>query len=353
MTVTKYLRRCYALLLRLYPKDYREEYGEELRAVFDLSLDGARKIDETEFFKVVLRELGGLPGAILYAHLRERRRKMTGKFASRFDFEPGSRNEALVALAPFLVFGALPVLFDALGGYVPAWMNGVFGIVILISLASLFLLAIVKGAPRWSLPYLGLPLPVISIILFNALPEFPVFFNRLYNISWFSGAFVFGGLVLMGVLISAVLLVLLSGIIPKFHPFHLRLREDWTLLCFVLYGALPFVIVIAYESFKKEEPFEVLSFMVLAVGAWLYLRSDHPWKKFLSLLGAMTLAMLVTMAGQAVLYESSFPNTTFPAWTTTMSTVIFWIWMTLFMLLSSALNLLPRPGGAREPRAGY
>jgi hypothetical protein len=41
-----------------------------------------------------LRELLGLPKAIIHEHLRERRKaQMTGKFASHFDFAPGSRNE--------------------------------------------------------------------------------------------------------------------------------------------------------------------------------------------------------------------------------------------------------------------
>jgi hypothetical protein len=341
------VKRLYALLLYLFPKAYREEYGEEMQAVFDLSLGDARESGGLEVARVTLRELSSLPKAILYEHLRERRKaKMAGKFVSRFDFAPGSNNEALAALTPFLLFGALPILFSVLGKYVtvPMWLNSAFGFFLLISMAILFLMAIVKSMPRWALPYMGLPLPVISILLFNALPEFPVLFNRLYDISWFSGAFVFGGLVLMGVLLSAVLLVLLTGIIPQFRSFHFRLREDWTLLCFILYGAIPFIIVVAYEGFKKEELFKVLAFLVLAIGAWVYLRSEQPREKFLSLLGGMTLAMVVTAVGQEVLYESSFPATGFPSWTTSMSTVIWWIWMTLFMLLSLALNLLPREG---------
>jgi hypothetical protein len=52
----------------------------------------------------VLRELIDLPKAILYEHLRERRRmEMNKTFASRFDFAPGSRTESFAALAPFLL----------------------------------------------------------------------------------------------------------------------------------------------------------------------------------------------------------------------------------------------------------
>lgn len=346
MDVSHFLRHCYGIFLHLYPKAYREEYGEELQTVFDLALDDALEAGKLEVTRVGLRELSGLPNAILHEHLRERRKKkMIGKSASRFDFVPGSRTEIWAALAPFFLFGALPVLFNLMDNNIalPVWLKVAARLLLILSVLFLFVLGFVKRVPRWSLPYLGLPLPVFSLLLFNALPEFPVLFNKLYDISWFSGAFVFGGMVLMGMLLAVILIVLLTGLVPRFRPFHRRLREDWTLLCFLIYGALPFIIVLEYESYRNEEPFMILAFLVLAGGVWLYLRNTQPWKKFLSLFGAMTLAMLVTMAGQELLYESSFPSSGFPSWTTTMGSVIFWIWMTLFMLLSLTLNLLPRP----------
>jgi len=36
----------------------------------------------------------------------------------------------------------------------------------------------------------------------------------------------------------------------------------------------------------------------------MYLRNEAPWKKFLSLFGGMTLAMLITFTGQSLLHES-------------------------------------------------
>ena len=92
----------YSLLLHLFPKAYRVEYGAELQIVFNSSLSDA--VGRTEEIKIFLRELMGLPGAILYEHLRERRKaKMTGKFASRFDFPQGSRMEPWAVLLPFVL----------------------------------------------------------------------------------------------------------------------------------------------------------------------------------------------------------------------------------------------------------
>lgn len=79
----QFLRRLYEVSLNLFPKWYHEEYGEELRDVFGLSLEEAATRRGLEVERLVLRELVSLPKAVLLAHLREMRRsKMTEKFAS-------------------------------------------------------------------------------------------------------------------------------------------------------------------------------------------------------------------------------------------------------------------------------
>jgi hypothetical protein len=200
-----------------------------------------------------------------------------------------------------------------------------------------------KGAPRWFMPYLGLPLPIISLLAFNTLvnPEWRGF-PFLERSSWFVRQFVHQGLLWVGLLLAILLIYLLTRSIPRLRQFHQRLRTDWTLLCFLLYGAAPLVIVISFESFKNEDPYLLLSFLALALGSWFYLRNGTPWKKFWSLFGGLTLAMAIAVIGQTLLYDSSFPFTQFPRWTTTLSTVIMWIWMILFMFISAGLNLLPR-----------
>jgi MFS family permease len=337
------LHQIYHWLLGFYPRDYREEYGDELQAVLRLKMDDALKKGKLDAANEVLYELLSFPGAIIYQHLRERSTQMSGTFASRFDFTPGTRNETLAAMAPFVLFGVLPLFLSVLDRFIviPLWLQITLRLFLVLSVLSLFVIGFVKGVPRWSFPYLGLPLPVASILLLDLLPEFPALFHKLYAISWFYGAFVFGGLTLMGVFLSLFLLVLLTGVIPKFYSFHLRLREDWTLLCFLLYGTVPFSLLILLDEYRNEEPYLMLAFLALAAGAWLYLQNEHQWKKFLSLFGGMTLSMIFTMVGQAILYEIAFPTTSFSSWSMTLSTVIYWIWLSLFMFLSRALTLLP------------
>jgi hypothetical protein len=81
--------------LSFYPKAYLEEYGEELKAVFDLSLDDAMKIGRIEVARVILREMIGLPTAILYEHLRKPK---YGLVAQTAIFEKGNHMEAIMKI---------------------------------------------------------------------------------------------------------------------------------------------------------------------------------------------------------------------------------------------------------------
>jgi len=226
----QFLSNCYRLFLNLYPKTYREEYGDELQAVFNSSISDAMKLGWGEAFRVVSRELINLPRAIIHEHLRERRKsKMTGKFASRFDFVPGSRNETLAALAPFLLFGAVPVVLGYLDtrGFLPRWFAIIFVLIFWSSGLGLLVIGFKKGAPRWFMPYLGVPLPIISLIAFNALvnPEWRGF-PFLSESSWFIKQVFHQGVLWIWLLLSILLIFLLTRLVPRLHRFHQRLRND-------------------------------------------------------------------------------------------------------------------------------
>ena len=340
----QFLRRFYGLFLTLYPPKYREDYGRELQSVFDLSLDEAVTKGGFEVEKLVLRELVSLPKAILYEHLRERRRSIvTGKFASRFNFAPGSWIESFVALAPFL-FGMVMVLLGYIGRYliVPLWMQIAFVIFFWSLVLGLFLLGSAKGLPRWFLSYLGLPLPIVSLLLFNSLMEKwgGVWWYRL---PWLLSAFIQEGLFWMGLVLTMALLLVATILVPKFRPFYRRLREDWTLLSFLLYGTVPLALFITFNEYKNVEPFFFLSLLMLAIGGWFYLRNEAPWKRFWSLFIGLALSMLTAAVGKAVLYEESWPQAFYLGWKNEMVyTLVTWAWLALIMLIPPALNLLPR-----------
>lgn len=338
------MRDLYSLLLCLFPKAYREEFGDELQVVFNLSFDDAIRAGKLEVVWVVLRELKDLPKAIIHEHLRERRKaKMIGKFSSRFDFAPGSRREFLTALYPFILIGFIHPLMNMLmmsSLLTPqsVLVNGI-GIFIVASLGILLLIGLAKGLPRWSLPYLGFALTILSVSGFSFLLDFRSL--RLYDRLSPLGDIIFEGGWWFGLLVVMILLVAVTRTLPAFQ----RFRNDWTLLCFIPYGGVPFALMLTFDEYTGDEPFMFFAFLILALGAWLYLHNKHEWKRFGALFGAMTLAMFIAAAGKAILLPAQdwlfFVD---PAsWKTeAMYTIHTWIWLALIMLLTSALNLTSR-----------
>ena len=71
----------------------------------------------------------------------------------------------------------------------------------------------------------------------------------------------------MGIITLVFLSVLLAALIPAFRPFYRRLRNDWTLLAFILYGITPFTIVVTFDDYQHAVPYVFCSFLILALQA--------------------------------------------------------------------------------------
>jgi hypothetical protein len=102
-----------------------------------------------------------------------------------------------------------------------------------------------------------------------------------------------------------------------------------------------------FEGFHDTGPFRELIFLIVAAGGWLYLLNDVPWKKFLILIGGVTLSMFTAAVGQVVLYVSSayynpHIDINIAWWDYVHVSVAIWIWLVLIMLLPLLINLLPR-----------
>ena len=339
------LRKMYAALLKLYPKAFRQEYGDELQAVFDLSLDEAASQGEWEVEKLILREVVSVPRAILYEHLRERRNlTMKQTFASRFDFAPGTRGEIWAALAPFLLFGALPTLlgYFRVAEIMPLWVEILFVIALWLFGLIMLVIGFIKHFPRWFMPYIGVPMPFISLLLFTVVIE------KLQGVWWYRlpgllSEFMQQGLLWMGMIFTLLLLLFAARRVPKSRPFYLRLREDWTLTSFIVYGGVPLALWLTFDDYSYEEPFMFLALLILAAGGWLYLRSDDRWTRFAYLQGGLWLSMLVAAIAKALLVRASFPYIGDVDWRTEfISTIVMWLWLAMIMMIPLAIHLMPR-----------
>ena len=340
-----FLYKLYAGLLILYPKTFREEYGEELQSVFDLSVEEAATEGGFELERLILRELLSLPKAVFLEHLRERRNeKMTRNFDTYFDFASGSWKEFLTALLPFFLAGGLMPVLNYLGR--AGVTTNAVRTVIMLALLGLFLILLVVGVkvgmPRWSLPYLGFLLAILSTYLFSIVFGTPLYF-LFGNVrgELLSMDILCGGSFWYGLLAAIVALMLTSRTIPSFQ----RFRSDWTQLCFILYGGVPFALWLTFDEYVGEEPYMFASFLVLAVGAWFYLRSQGEWKRFGSLCVALTLAISIAAVGKAILIPTQdWPFTIDQGLVVAevKHTIIMWGWFATGMLLPVAARFLPQ-----------
>jgi hypothetical protein len=342
------VRGLYSLFLHLFPEAYREEYGDELQAVFNSSLDDALQIGWLEAASVVSRELIGFPRAILHEHLREMRKaKMDKGFYSYLDFANGSWKEFLTALLPFFLTGGIMPLLSYLGR--ERIVSGMFGAVIVLPMLGLFIVLLMvgakKGMPRWSLPYLGFFLAILSLYFFSAVFGTPIYFlfRDFRDQSLLITDILWDGIFWYGLLFAILLLVVLSRVSPTFQ----RFKNDWTLPCFVLYGGVPFALWITFDEYVGDEPYSLLVFLVLAIGAWLHLRSSNEWTRFGTLIIPMTTAMFIAAVGKAVLIptqdwpfaiDAGFVRSEF------RHTITMWVWFALGMMIPLANKFLSRSG---------
>jgi hypothetical protein len=337
----------------LYPQTFREEYGQELQSVFDLSVEEASEKGGLEVEKLVWRELVSLPKAVFLEHLRERRNTMMNRgFDAYFEFASGSWKEFLTVLLPFFLVGGLMPVLNILGRAGVA--TNAVRTVIMLGLFGLFLLllalGVMKGLPRWSMPYLGFFMAILSTYLFSAIFGTPLYFlfGTLRDQSLLIIDIIWDGIFWYGLLTAILVLIIVSRRFPTFQQF----RTDWTLLCFIVYGAVPFAIWITFDEYAGDEPYMFFSFLVLAVGAWFYLRSPGEWTRFGMLFIALTLAFSITSAAKAVLVpvqDWPFVIDQGLVRAEVRHTITIWGWFVVGMLLPLAARLLPQSDRASHP----
>ena len=236
-------------------------------------------------------------------------------------------------------------------------------------LLLMFALGVIKGLPRWFLPYTGVIgwqlswvfarsgtfmgvntraglvgslLRQTDRLLFGVLRPSaadPWLVRAVYGEGelWF---------VLLGM---TALMVLVAATLPPLRPFYLRIRDDWTLLSFGLYGATLVAVFVAFEDYPhpQKQPYIFLALLILAAGAWLYMRSAGRGGRCLALLAGITLSMAVAAVGKAILYTNSqlWPRETqhFTWQGEVLSTLFLWGWLLVVVMAPALLRLLPHP----------
>jgi hypothetical protein len=133
------------------------------------------------------------------------------------------------------------------------------------------------------------------------------------------------------------------------RPFYLRLRDDWTLLSFGLYGVMVVAVNVAFDDYPHphKQLYIFVASLILTAGAGVYLRSAHLWRRALALFTGMTLAMAVAATGKAILYANPllWPREArgFTWQSEVLCTVFLWGWLVAVVMAPALLGLLPHP----------
>jgi hypothetical protein len=349
--------RLYRAALGCFPQAYRREYTDELLYAMRMTAADAQKQGRVSLLRLSWRELRDLPLAIVRAHLRERRVHMNLQLGAHLPGGPIRSWQLGVVFLPFLLPLLSPLLVLAPASVrvsVGSWIFAALGLLILGFLVVIWVSGLVRQFPVWTLPALGMGFFFVSAIL-QLTAQAAVFILVMLPLygGWPSG-FSLAEDIWMMLLVQLFFLVIMVGvvalllrIIPRFHA---QVRQEWTLLSFLLYS-IAILPVLGNDEFHGVEGYQTLSLLILAVGAGLYLAAPKRWQRALALVVPAILSPAVMSLG---LYQT-FPaqswadplNLSFRLWEA-LQPVLYLSPLPIWLLLAALAPRLPWKGW-REP----
>ena len=250
------LARGFALALQLYPAGVRREYGAEMQAVFRMKVaDGAQQ-GAWKLISLAWREMRDLPPAVVSAHVHANGGLMDAYFPSTSDRTPWG--VALLSLLPFFIGGTLRLILSYQPGWTPREQSLFYLLFLLLGTLAVLaglVLGSAKKFPRWAYPY-----PFYLAFSLSTLVAYAVFVYQLpFNTR---NSFLF--------FLALILVVLL---LPGLRTFYGRIRQDWTLLSFGLYGfALYLLSTVDFDETPRLTLLVLLPSLISLLAALAHLR---------------------------------------------------------------------------------
>jgi hypothetical protein len=283
----------YRLLLKVYPPAYRAQFANEMCETFIEGVEEAGS--QGRLGRFILRELRDTPKALAHAYWDGWMTKVqTGlqilqDVASTSDLPPAppdgreSWPQALFELSPFVASAFLLILVTYLpfSGVNAGWQRDPDFLGRLITPLALpfLLLGLARGLPRWVYPVGGL---LLSFQLF---------------VSYQSSMWLFLITMLLAFTALAVAEVITNPQ-PSLLPLPLRrigqsLSLDWTRLSFALFGAMPLVIILAFDDAHADNrtPYLAFSALTMVACALIYCRSREKTLQLTALLAGLTFSI--------------------------------------------------------------
>lgn len=342
----------YRHALRLYPHPFQEEYAEELTAVFALRLQAQEPQGILPLFKTTLHELRDLPPSLAAAYLRERRRQIMKRSLDHwFTQNYGSGREVLLAVMPFLLMGFMPGLLSK----IPLVQNQpqLVGFIILGSLflilAALGIIGLLVELPRWSLLYAGISLSLFALSMVISPGLFDLYSLPSEWPSWSSNAVLLGSFLII-LALSTWILLWAAGHIRIMKPFAANIRNDRSLLPFMMFGGSYLFVIGHYEDLADGGWYLVASSLVMVAGAWVFLRAEKLSTKLWALVAANTLGNGIALTANLVLFPS-------PSWVVEVGSwhfpaVVLFVsltWLSSLVMILTPLAFLPRQAAPTNP----
>ncbi|NUQ84146.1 MAG: hypothetical protein HUU11_05475 [Anaerolineales bacterium] len=285
------LAHFYRLLLNAYPPSYRAQFGREMYDTFIEGIEDAESHGTLGWF--LLKELRDTPKALANAYWDGWRTKLqTGihvlqDIASISDLPPAppdgreSWRQAFLELSLFTVAALLLITVTYFNGMHAGWQRDpeFLGKVILSLTLPFLLLGLWRGLPRWAYPFGGL------------LVGYQVF------VSYQSSMWLFLFIMLLAFLALAIAEVVTD---PQRSLLPLPLRRvgqslsvDWTRLSFGMFGAVPLVILLAFDDahVNSRTPYLAISALMMVVCALIYCRSRERSLQISALLAGLTFSI--------------------------------------------------------------
>lgn len=173
--ISRAVIRLYALLLRLYPRRFHEEFADEMQAVFANVASEAARRDAMSLARACLRELRDLPASLVREHWHALRAKGVAMIETN---PPGAWKDAALAGLPHLlvvVLALLPLGTVKNGSTVyPVWLFILPGFIV-----AALALAWRRGWPRWAASWY-----VYVAMIALLLPQVALFAVPLIIVGW-------------------------------------------------------------------------------------------------------------------------------------------------------------------------
>jgi hypothetical protein len=312
----------YAQSLKLYPKEFRAAFADEMNAVFIQAIEDQDR--PREILRIFLRELRDLPGSLFEAYganwLRGGKITVTDEY-----MQPSTRWQALFGLLPFMLYGILSLISAGNLDFFLSSIHTFLGFYLFTLLG--LLIGWIRGFPLWSYSYLGWSL---------------VF-------AWWWSNMHIGGMYRIWIPFGITILVALiwTRSLTPIKNFFRANWHDWTRLMLAMFTLETWVLMIYDENHHPYLlAFILASALVASGGVWFFLRSSNLWGRILSLTGGfITEAILSGIAWTTWSWHEYYgfpkPEHWYEDWGISYIAVTFWLvilfWPALIALIRRIL----------------